>query len=156
MKSFRKFALLADVDGSGITSEELKKITDKVEALGDICYTKLYGINDKKNREFAEFINGKCCDTAGILRTKKGRKTQLDSRIIVDAMKIAASGAVDSFAIIGGEGDYGYLLSALKAMGMYIAGRFDSDLNIAFCDIYLVDFEQTAEETLTTDNEGSN
>ncbi len=147
MKSFRKFALLADVDNTEISAEELKKIIDKVEALGDICYTKLYGVNDKKSREFSELVNGKCCDTAPQLRTKlKTRKSQLDTRIIVDSMKIAASGVADSFAIIAGEGDYGYLLSALKAMGMFIAGRFNTDLNIAFCDIYLVDFEQGADE----------
>lgn len=139
--TFRKFVLLADVDNTAITAEELKKIIDKVEALGEICYIKLYGLNDKKTREFAEIIEGKCCDTAPVMRFKgKSRKSFLDTRIIVDAMKIAPSGVADSYAIIGGQGDFGYMLSALKAAGMYIAGSFESDINISFCDVYLKDF----------------
>lgn len=147
MNNYRKFVLLADIDNTEITADGLKKIIEKVQALGDIFYTKLYGVNDKKAKDFSELIDGKCCDTAPVLRTKgKSRKSFQDTRIIVDAMKIASSGVADSFAIIAGEGDYGYLLSALKAAGMFIAGRFNSDINISFCDIYLVDFEQTADE----------
>lgn len=143
MKSFRKFVLLADLDNTNLTLDELKKIIEKVEALGSISYIKLYGCNDKRHKEFSEIINSSCCDTALPLRCKtKIRRSVLDTRIIVDAMKIAESGIADSFAIVAGEGDYGYLLSALKAMGKFIAGRFNSDVNISFCDIYLVDFEQ--------------
>ena len=146
MKSFHNFVLLVDVDNTTLTEEQLKKIINKIEAIGDITYIKFYGCNDKRNKEFADLINGRCCDTASVLRTKiRSRKSVMDTRIIVDGMKIAASGVADSFAIIAGDGDFGYFLSALKAMGMYVAGRFNSDVNISFCDIYLVDFEQNAE-----------
>ena len=145
MKTFRKFVLLADVDNTKLSFEELSRIIKRVEALGTINYIKLYGCNDKRLKEFEEIINGRCCDTAPILRTKgKSRKLVQDTRIMIDAMKIADCGVADSFAIIGGEGDYGYLLSALKAMGKFIAGRFNDDININFCDIYLVDFESGA------------
>lgn len=143
MRTFRKFVLLADIDNTKLSCEELKKIIERIEVLGAINYIKLYGINDKRSKEFSDIITGRCCDVAPILRTKlKSRKNLQDTRIIVDAVKIADSGVADSFAIIAGEGDYGYLLSALKAMGKFIAGRFDSDINISFCDVYLVDFEQ--------------
>lgn len=147
MKSFHNFVLLADVDNTEINEVEFKKIVEKVEAIGSISYIKLYGLNDKKCKEFSDIIEGRCCDIAPPLREKgKSRKSFLDNRIIVDAMKIASTDVADSFAIIAGKGDFGYLLSALKAMGKYIAGRFDSDVNINFCDVYLVDFEQNPEE----------
>lgn len=144
MKSFSKFVLLADVDNTNITLEELRKIIQRIEAIGSIIYIKLYGLNEKKLREFSEIINGRCCDVAPVLRCKqRSRKSVQDIRIIVDAVKIAERGAANSFAIIAGDGDFGYMLSALKAMGKFIAGRFNSDVNIGFCDMYLADFQQT-------------
>ena len=141
MKTFSKFVLLADVDNSGIGLDELKKVIQKIEAIGSIIYIKLYGCTDKKLKEFSEIINGRCCDVAPVLRGKqKSRKSVMDIRIIVDAIKLAERGVADSFAIIAGEGDYGYMLSALRAMGKFIAGRFNSDVNLSFCDMYLGDF----------------
>ena len=143
MKSFRKFIVLVDADNTNLTSESLQKHLDKIETFGSIIYLKIYGCNDKNLKEFSEIINGRCCDTAPAMRSKfKARKSALDTRIIVDAMKIAGTGVADSFAIIAGDGDYGYMLSALKAMGKFIVGRFFSDSNINFCDIFLADFEQ--------------
>ena len=140
MRSFSKFVLLADVDNARISPDELKKIIQKVEAVGDIIYIKLYGLADRKLKEFSEIINGRCCDVAPVLRGKqKSRKSLLDIRIIVDAVKLAERGAADSFAIIAGEGDYGYMLSALKAMGKFIAGKFASGINQSFLDMYLGD-----------------
>lgn len=142
MKTFRKFALLADLDNANIDAEELKTIVEKVEALGNIVYIKLYGCNDKRLKEFSELVAGKCCDTAPVMRSKqKSRKSLLDTRVIVDAIKLSESGVCDSFAIIAGEGDFGYMLAALKQNGKFIAGRFDSDINIAFCDVYLGEFD---------------
>lgn len=142
MKTFRKFVLLADIDNARLTYEELENIIKRVESLGAINYIKLYGLNDKRLKEFESVIAGRCCDTAPIIRSKgKSRKNVQDTRIIIDAMKIADSGVADSFAIIAGNGDYGYLLSALKSMGKFIVGRFDEDVNINFCDVYLVDFD---------------
>lgn len=143
MKSFRKFIVLVDADNTNLNADSLKKHIEKVETLGSIVYIKIYGCNDSKIKEFSEIINGRCCDTAPAMRSKfKARKSGIDTRIIVDAMKIASSGVADSFAIIAGEGDYGYMLSALKAMGKFIVGRFFSDVNINFCDVFLADFEQ--------------
>lgn len=105
MKTFSKFVLLADVDNSGIGLDELKKVIQKIEAIGSIIYIKLYGCTDKKLKEFSEIINGRCCDVAPVLRGKqKSRKSVMDIRIIVDAIKLAERGVADSFAIIAGEG----------------------------------------------------
>lgn len=142
MKTFRKFVLLADIDNAKLTYEELDKIIKRIESLGTITYIKLYGLTDKRLKEFEPIVNGRCCDTAPLLRSKgKSRKNVQETRIFIDAMKIADSGVADLFAIIAGNGDYGYLLSALKAMGKFIVGRFDQDVNINFCDVYLVDFD---------------
>lgn len=142
MRTFRKFVLLVDVDNVQLEADELRKIIEKVEALGSLNYIKLYGCNDKKIKDFSDVVTGRCCDIAPPLRTKlKSRKSVLDTRIIVDAVKISCTNVADSFAIVAGDGDYGYLLSALKAAGKFIAGRFLSDLNINFCDVYLGEFD---------------
>lgn len=147
MKTFRKFVLLVDVDNTPVSPEELRTIMEKVEALGSISYIKLYGCTDKKLKDFSDIVNGKCADIAPVLRSKiRGRKSVMDTRIIVDAIKISTTGIADSFAIVAGDGDYGYLLSALKAAGKFIAGRFISDVNINFCDVYLGDFVTQLEQ----------
>ena len=144
MKTFRKFVLLADVDNTKLSFEELSRIIKRVEALGTINYIKLYGCNDKRLKEFEEIINGRCCDTAPILRTKgKSRKLVQDTRIMIDAMRLPTA-ALLILCDNRRRGDYGYLLSGFKAMGKFIAGRFNDDININFCDIYLVDFESGA------------
>lgn len=142
MKSFSKFVLLADVDNAKIAPDDLKKVIKKLEAMGSVIYIKLYGVGEKKLKEFSEIISGRCCDVAPILRSKqKSRKSVMDIRIIVDAIKLAERGAADSFAIIAGDGDFGYMLSALKAMGKFVAGKFNSDANMSFLDMYLGEFQ---------------
>ena len=143
MKSTRKFVLLVDVDNTQLQVEQLAKIVERVESYGTINYIKLYGVNDKRLKAFTDLVVGRCCDVAPLLRSKlKSRKSILDTRIIVDAIKIAGTNIADSFAIVAGEGDYGYMLSALKAMDKFIAGRFNNDINLSFCDVFLWDTEQ--------------
>jgi uncharacterized LabA/DUF88 family protein len=149
MKVNRKFVMLIDVDNALLDYEGFTAILKQVEALGSVNYIKLYGMNDKRSREFADVIQGRCCDTAPILRQKaKSRKSFMDTRIIVDAVKISDSGIADSFAIVAGEGDYGYLLSALKAANRFIAGKFKNDVNVSFCDVYLGEFEPDFEQII--------
>lgn len=131
----KKFAVLIDIDNVAIDGELLGSIFAQVKVFGEIVYAKFYGYSDRKHKDLEPIINGGAFDVAQRMRFKKRNKSELDSRIFIDAMRIACTNpAIDSFCIVGGAGDFVPLIGALKSLGKFVIGGFENnEENVAAC-----------------------
>ena len=113
----KKIALLIDVDNVKIGSEAFDELYEKLLAMGDVVYCKFYGYNDRKHLYLSEVIAKYGYETAPFMRFKK-RYSQLDNRIIVDAVRLVyTKPEIDSYCIVAGDGDLIPLLVELKSSG---------------------------------------
>lgn len=113
----RKIALLIDVDNVKIGGEAFDELYNKLLTMGDVVYCKFYGYNDRKHLYLSEVISKYGYETAPFMRFKK-RFSQLDTRIIVDAVRLVyTKPEIDSYCIVAGEGDLIPLLVELKSSG---------------------------------------
>ena len=112
-----KIALLLDVDNVKIGGEAFNELYEKLQSMGDVVYCKFYGYNDRKHIYLSEVISQYGYETAPFMRFKK-RCSQLDSRIIVDAVRLVyTKPEIDTYCIVAGEGDLIPLLVELKSSG---------------------------------------
>lgn len=113
----KKIALLLDVDNVKIGSEAFNELYDKLLAMGDVVYCKFYGYNDRKHLYLSEVIAKYGYETAPFMRFKK-RYSQLDTRMIVDAVRLVyTKPEIDTYCLVAGEGDLIPLLVELKSSG---------------------------------------
>ena len=113
----KKIALLIDVDNVKIGAEAFNELYDKLLDMGDVVYCKFYGYNDRKHLYLSEVIAKYGYETAPFMRFKK-RYSQLDNRIIVDAVRLVyTKPEIDSYCIVAGDGDLIPLLVELKSSG---------------------------------------
>lgn len=113
----KKIALLVDVDNVKIGGEAFDELYDKLTAMGDVVYCKFYGYNDRKHLYLSEVIAKYGYETAPFMRFKK-RYSQLDSRILVDAVRLSyTKPEIDTYCIVAGDGDLIPLLVELKSSG---------------------------------------
>jgi len=112
-----KIALLLDVDNVKISSDAFDELYEKLLSMGDVVYCKFYGYNDRKHLYLSEVIAKYGYETAPFMRFKK-RFSQLDNRIIVDAVRLVyTKPEIDSYCIVAGDGDLIPLLVELKSSG---------------------------------------
>ncbi len=113
----KKIALLIDVDNVKIGAEAFDELYDKLLGMGDVVYCKFYGYNDRKHLYLSDVIAKYGYETAPFMRFKK-RYSQLDNRIIVDAVRLVyTKPEIDSYCIVAGDGDLIPLLVELKSSG---------------------------------------
>ncbi|MBO7218793.1 MAG: NYN domain-containing protein [Clostridia bacterium] len=138
MKDMR-IALLIDVDNVKITSETFDELYEKLYKLGDVVYCKFYGYNDRKHVYLQDTIFKYGYETAPFMRFKK-RASQLDARILVDAVKLNyTKPEINAFCIIAGQGDLIPLLVELKSSGktvIDINSEFQED-NFHMFDLHI-------------------
>ena len=113
----KKIALLVDVDNVKISSEAFNELYKKLNSYGELVYCKFYGYNDRKHIYLSDIITKFGYETAPFMRFKK-RFSQIDSRIIVDAVALNYSKPeINTFCIVAGDGDLIPLLVELKSSG---------------------------------------
>ncbi|MBQ2864432.1 MAG: NYN domain-containing protein [Clostridia bacterium] len=113
----RRIALLIDVDNVKLSKESVEELFDQLNNGGEVVYCKFYGYNDRKHLYLNDFITNYGYETAPFMRLKK-RFSQLDNRILVDAVRINYTKPdIDSFCIVAGDGDLIPLLVELKSCG---------------------------------------
>ena len=83
----RKIALLLDVDNVKIRADAFEELYEKLLDMGDVVYCKFYGYNDRKHIYLSDVISKYGYETAPFMIFKK-RFSQLDTRIIVDAVRL--------------------------------------------------------------------
>lgn len=117
MENTKKIALLVDVDNVKISSEAFNELYKKLNGYGELVYCKFYGYNDRKHIYLSDVITKYGYETAPFMRFKK-RFSQLDSRIIVDAVALNyTKPEINTFCIVAGDGDLIPLLVELKSSG---------------------------------------
>lgn len=117
MSKERKIALLIDVDNVKVSREAMDELLDNLSQKGEVVYCKFYGYNDRKHIYLIDYINNYGYETAPFMRLKK-RFSQLDNRIVVDALKLNyTKPEINAFCIVSGEGDLIPLLVELKSSG---------------------------------------
>lgn len=128
-----KLALLCDIDNAQISVEAFNAVTEKFGKDAEIVTGKLYGYSDRRHKGFLEVVNASCFDIAGTMRYKK-RSSQMDVRILIDAVALAQESYIDGFVIVAGAGDFAPLLAYLKSKGKFVAGAFANPENALYCD----------------------
>lgn len=117
MENTKKIALLVDVDNVKISSEAFNELYKKLNSYGELVYCKFYGYNDRKHIYLSDVITKFGYETAPFMRFKK-RFSQLDSRILVDAVALNyTKPEINTFCIVAGDGDLIPLLVELKSSG---------------------------------------
>ena len=84
-------ALLIDIDNAKVSLPVFNEILEQLRAKGNLIYCKVYGFNERKHIKFDEVIEKYGFDSAPTMRYKKRAKSQLDMRIIIDAVKMFCS-----------------------------------------------------------------
>ena len=113
----KKIALLVDVDNVKISGQAFNELYSKLGDMGEVVYCKFYGYNDRKHIYLSDVITKYGYDTAPFMRFKK-RFSQLDTRIIVDAVALNyTKPEIDAYCIVAGDGDLIPLLVELKSSG---------------------------------------
>ena len=113
----KKIALLLDVDNVKIGADAFDELYQKLLGMGDVVYCKFYGYNDRKHIYLSDVISQNGYETAPFMRFKK-RFSQLDTRMIVDAVRLCyTKPEIDTYCIVAGEGDLIPLLVELKSSG---------------------------------------
>lgn len=116
----RRIALLVDIDNVKIGKEAFNELYEKLTVIGDVSYCKFYGYNDRKHLYLTDIIAKYGYETASFMRFKK-RFSQLDNRILVDAVRINyTKPEIDTFCIVAGDGDLIPLLVELKSCGKFL------------------------------------
>lgn len=116
----RRIALLVDIDNVKIGKEAFNELYEKLAVIGDVAYCKFYGYNDRKHLYLTDIIAKYGYETASFMRFKK-RFSQLDNRILVDAVRINyTKPEIDTFCIVAGDGDLIPLLVELKSCGKFL------------------------------------
>lgn len=157
----KKIALLVDVDNVKIGSEAFDELYEKLLAMGDVVYCKFYGYNDRKHLYLNEVILKYGYETAPFMRFKK-RYSQLDSRILVDAVRLVyTKPEIDTYCIVAGEGDLIPLLVELKSSGKTVvdvnteyqemnAHMFDSHITLSKINIVGEAYSSRGKKPATT------
>jgi DNA polymerase III delta prime subunit len=112
-----KIALLIDVDNVKIGSAAFHELYEELKERGEVVYCKFYGYNDRKHNYLSDIIAKYGYETAPFMRFKK-RFSQLDNRILVDAVKLNyTKPEINTYCIVAGDGDLIPLLVELKSSG---------------------------------------
>lgn len=139
----KKIALLVDVDNVKIGGDAFNELYGKLNEIGEVVYCKFYGYNDRKHIYLSEAIAKYGYETAPFMRYKK-RFSQLDIRIVVDAIKLNyTKQEIDTYCIVAGDGDLIPLLVELKSSGRTLIDvntiyqeqnyhMFDAHINLKF------------------------
>lgn len=112
-----KIALLIDVDNVKIGKDAFEELYAELKERGEVVYCKFYGYNDRKHIYLSDVITKYGYDTAPFMRFKK-RISQLDNRILVDAVKLNyTKPEINTYCVVAGDGDLIPLLVELKSSG---------------------------------------
>lgn len=136
-----KIALLADVSNYRLDADSLSAIIAKISARGDVVYGKLYNFSDRRDKAMVSIVKGYGFDTASYINDKRSKKSTIDMRIVIDAVRISAINPhISAFCLVVGDGDIVQLLSALKKDGKFVIGSFNTpnEANEKICNEIIV------------------
>ena len=128
----KHIALLVDVDNVDVSFDNFNEIIAKMKERGNLDYIKLYGFNERKHTSWDELLTYNGIETCSRMRFRKRNKSQIDQRLVVDAMTICyTKPSINEMCIIAGKGDMVPLLTRLRLEGVSVVDvmNFDFGMN---------------------------
>ena len=128
----KHIAVLVDVDNVDVSLDNFHEILKVQKKQGTVDYVKLYGYNERKHTNWGDTISYLGIDTCTTMRFRKRNKSQLDLRMVVDALNINYTEPnINTFCIVAGKGDLVPLLATLRLSGKYLLEvlNFGSEIN---------------------------
>ncbi len=112
-------ALFIDIDNAKVSLPVFESIIKALKQRGKLSFVKVYGFNERKHMRFGDIIEENGFESAPTMRFKKRAKSQLDTRIFVDAVKLYYTAEhIDEYCFMAGAGDLVPLLSFLRTGGI--------------------------------------
>jgi len=112
-------ALFIDIDNAKVSLPVFESIIKALKTRGKLSFVKVYGFNERKHIRFGDIIEENGFESAPTMRFKKRAKSQLDTRIFVDAVRLYYTAEhIDEFCFMAGAGDLVPLLSFLRTGGI--------------------------------------
>lgn len=112
-------ALFIDIDNAKVTLPVFESIIRALRARGRLSWVKVFGFNERKHIKFGDLIEENGFESAPTMRFKKRAKSQLDTRIFVDGVRLYYTAEhIDEYCFVTGMGDLVPLLSFLRAGGV--------------------------------------
>lgn len=119
----KHIALLIDIDNVEVSLDSLNEIIKTLKSLGSLDYIKLYGYNERRHTNWGEMISYNGMDTCSTMRFRKRNKSQIDLRLVIDAITLNYTKPnIDTLCIVAGKGDLVPLLAELRLNGKYLLG----------------------------------
>ena len=128
----KHIALLVDVDNVEVSLDNLNEIINILKNTGCLDFIKLYGYNERKHTNWGDTISYNGILTCNTMRFRKRNKSQLDIRLIIDALKLNYTQPnINAFCIIAGKGDLVPVLAELRLNGkhLYDVMNYCSEIN---------------------------
>lgn len=122
----RELRLAILIDADNIAEKYIKVILDEAAKTGVATYKRIYG--DWTNPQLNSWKNV-LLDNSIIPIQQYGYttgKSSTDSAMIIDAMDILYSGAVDGFCLVSSDSDFTRLAARLRESGMDVTGMGES------------------------------
>ncbi len=112
-------ALFIDIDNAKVSLPVFDSIIKALKKRGKLSFVKVYGFNERKHIRFGDIIEENGFESAPTMRFKKRAKSQLDTRIFVDAVRLYYTAEhIEEYCFMAGAGDLVPLLSFLRAGGI--------------------------------------
>ena len=112
-------ALFIDIDNAKVNLPVFESILKALRKRGRLTFVKVYGFNERKHIKFGDIIEEYGFESAPTMRFKKRAKSQLDTRIFVDAVRLYYTAEhIDEYCFMAGAGDLVPLLSFLRSGGI--------------------------------------
>lgn len=132
MEKERDLRLAILIDADNITEKYIKIILDEAAKTGLATYKRIYGdwTNPKMNAWKNSLLDNSIIPIQQYSYTTG--KSATDSAMIIDAMDILYSGAVDGFCLVSSDSDFTRLAARLRESGMDVTGMGESKTPKAF------------------------
>ena len=147
----KKYALLIDADN--VSAKYIKPILDELSKYGKITTKRIYGdwTSTQQVTWKDELLQNSIIPIQQFAYTNG--KNATDSALIIDAMDILYTNALDGFCIVSSDSDFTRLASRIRENGLTVVGMGENKTPQPFrkaCDVF------TTLELLIADNDNEN
>ncbi len=137
--SDKKFNIAVLIDGDNAQAKLIKEIIEEVSKYGKATIRRIYGDWTKSQmNSWKDSINKYSINPVQKFSYTTG-KNSTDSSIIIEAMDILHSGAVEGFCIVSSDSDYTGLAKRIREEGLFVMGIGKRITPIAFvnsCEVF--------------------
>ena len=134
----KRFAVL--IDGDNAQPSLIQEVLAEVSQYGRTTFRRIYGDWTTPNMNaWKETLQENAIQPVQQFRHAKG-KNSTDSAMIIDAMDILHSGAVDGFCLVSSDSDYTRLATRIREQGLFVLGIGNTETVVAFtmaCDKFV-------------------